>query len=164
MMATRVKGAVAVLTGLAGLAYLFVVTEPRPERERASLDAILSPIVYEKETRAVNTDSLYRLYHTAFLAPHPDEYLQEIMCEDFRLVLKYGGIPTMQAMKRMKDTLWSPAEREGLFDFDRRLERNVEINERICGVGPNFPRAPIELDVYPDSVWHLRDTTVRHKP
>jgi lipopolysaccharide export system protein LptC len=149
MKVKRLKSGVALLLVILGVAYLTVVTDQNPERERAAALRHQTPMYYPEATRAVNTDSLYRLYHAAMRSSHPSDYFQEIMCEGYRIAVKNGAIPTKQAVKRMEDTLWSPVERQNLREFRSRLETTVNVDYRVCGMPWDTPLAPIELNYYP---------------
>ena len=69
-----------------------------------------------------------------------------------------------QAIKRMHDTLRSPAESEHLPEFDHRLEKTVNIDYKACGMAWNTPRAPMEMNGYPYNRPSSRETVDRRKP
>jgi hypothetical protein len=70
-------------------------------------DWLRDSTVLDSMSRLVPTDSLYRLYRRA-LEPSgvPRELVQRVWCEELRLTLQYGMIPSERAVDRLLDTVY----------------------------------------------------------
>jgi hypothetical protein len=119
--------------------------------ELASYDKALTAwrrdsAVIDSVSRAIDTDTLYRLHRAVLDAPDPAAAMQEAACEEWRLSRRYQPLPAAAAHKRMTDTLWRPEDAEAL----RRLEArrpglgHVQVGHWVCGY-PGEERVPPEV-------------------
>ena len=114
--------------------------------ERDSVEWARGPIVRDSISRTINTDSLYHLYHVLLHSANPIPIIQLLHCEEFRLVWRYGAMPTIAAKRRMADTLFTPAERKLADERDAKLDITTEdlailrTGPKACGpMGPMQP-------------------------
>lgn len=99
-------------------------------------------IVIDSLARLVNTDSLYRLYRAMLYSANPMVEYQEAICEEARILRRYGRRPGTLASERMSDTLWKPADIPLYNRIRDRMPRShfFTISDSTCG--PRGPRAP----------------------
>jgi hypothetical protein len=110
-----VRAAVLVCLGTAAACWPHRPTDPAAY-ERWHQDSIAysrrlsqwlrDSMVVDSLSRAVPTDSLYRLYRAMLFAKAPRPYLEPILCLQTNLNWRYGMQPAARAINRMKDTLW----------------------------------------------------------
>lgn len=98
-------------------------------------------LVRDSLARAVNTDSLYRLYRSMLHAPDPVRYMAAIDCERFRLWWRNGFIPGEAAIHRAESTVFAPGDKADADRMRLRLDRmtpeqnaTLSVSPRKCGV------------------------------
>ena len=105
-------------------------------------DWLRDSVVIDSMARLVRTDSLYRLYRRA-LDPSGAtiELVQQVWCEELRLSLKYGTIPSDEAIDRLLDTVYQDRGISNGFEyFAARAPSHGVVESSACG--SNLPRAP----------------------
>jgi hypothetical protein len=104
-------------------------------------------IVLDSMTRLVQTDSLYRLYRHAVEPTGVSAALvQAVFCEEHRLEIRYGWVPSDRAVHAMLDTVFQDrGVRDGFAYFAGRApaEGHVEGGRSVCGPYP--PAAPLTI-------------------
>jgi hypothetical protein len=108
-------------------------------------------VVLDSMTRLVRTDSLYALYRRA-LDPGgvPESLVTAVVCEERRLGIRYGAIPSRRAISAMQDTVYADhGIDDGLRYFTAQMPNSGMIigGRSVCG--PNPPAAPRMIGVTP---------------
>ena len=110
--------------------------------QRRLADWLRDSTVLDSMSRLVPTDTLYRLYRRA-LEPSgvPRELVQRVWCEELRLTLQYGMIPSERAVDRLLDTVYrDQGIRNGFEYFAARAPSQGIVESSQCN--PNVPRGP----------------------
>lgn len=120
---------------------------PPPPRPVQSFDPALVQerqrrvAAFDSVVRAVNTDSLYRLWQAMLTAPDIRAAQLHVDCELSQLSYRYGRA-AYYATKRMQDTLWKHADPAAVSRMDRRaVGESPPITRGTCGPPPPV-RAP----------------------
>jgi hypothetical protein len=107
---------------------------------------------FDSVVRSINTDSVYKLWHWSLSLPDPKIGQQQAMCEEGRLMYRYGVSAAMAALRRMQDTLWRDADKQQVARLERGLKgESLPIGHGTCGP-PTTKEAPYwlrEWSVYP---------------
>ena len=61
---------------------------------------------FDSVVRSINTDSVYKLWHSSLSLSDPKVGQQRVKCEQGRLMYRYGAPVAMAALRRMQDTRW----------------------------------------------------------
>ncbi len=104
-------------------------------------------IVLDSMTRLVRTDSLYRLYRRALdPAGSAAALVQAVFCEEHRLEIRYGWVPSDRAIHALLDTVYQDRGiRDGFAYFAAHApaEGHVEGGRSACGPYP--PAVPLVI-------------------
>jgi hypothetical protein len=92
--------------------------------------------VIDSISRTINTDSLYRLWHTMLRASDITPVYAAIACETSRQGYEYGSVPAAWAQKRMQDTLWMPDERDAYRQLTEKISHLSPESIGASGVSP----------------------------
>jgi len=104
--------------------------------------------VIDSVAGTINTDSLYRAYHSMLSDPHPEEVLPLIGCIEQLLMWRHGMYPAERAIARMRDTLWRGADSAANAMLARLPSSGVvDENHSLCG--PFGERGPLTVDGFP---------------
>lgn len=89
---------------------------------------------FDSVVRSINTDSAYKLWHWSLTLSDPKVGQQQAMCEEGRLMYRYGVPAAMAALRRMQDTLWRDVDAQQVARLGRGLKgESLPVNGAICG-------------------------------
>lgn len=145
-----VIGTAFVVCAVAGAAV--VVSQRKPARNRA-FDSTMRELerpwrVIDSVASTINTDTLYRAYHSMLVAPHPESVAPLIDCMERRMMWQRGMYPAQRAIQRMKDTVWAGVEGQ-ISAMEARIPASgyLQSNDSLCG--PFGRRGPLIIDGVP---------------
>jgi len=130
--------AVLVALGCLVVGVVFIARNPDPTHELRSrppgaTDAHSARVI-DSVSSTINTDSLYRAYHSMLAAAHPEGLLPLVSCIEAKLMWQHGMYPADQAMRRMRDTLWKGVEQQAqAMDARFPVSGYAESNDALCG-------------------------------
>jgi hypothetical protein len=109
-------------------------------------------LVVDSVSRTINTDSLYRLYRKMLHHSNPSIVMQEIACEEWRIRRLYRALPSIEAQRRMSDTVWRPGEGDAVRQMNKRLPEIGQITQGPFACGGDVERlVPAEVNGTPMS-------------
>ena len=100
--------------------------------------------VLDSMTRQANTDNLYQLYRQA-LSPQGVTLglMSAVACEELRLGIRYGAVPSDRAINAMLDTVYRDiGVKDGLEYFATRAPSEGKIETGLSQCQPIPPAAP----------------------
>lgn len=141
-------GAFAIVLGTAVL-----VSHNRLPRANPTFDTLMQKVrqrqrVIDSVASTINTDTLYRAYHSMLVAPHPESVAPLIDCIERRMMWQRGMYPAQRAIQRMKDTVWARVEGQ-VSAMEARIPASgyLQSNDSLCG--PFGRRGPLIIDGVP---------------
>ncbi|MFL5614870.1 MAG: hypothetical protein ACJ796_14500 [Gemmatimonadaceae bacterium] len=102
--------------------------------------------VIDSLSRLVPTDSVYRMYRGLLVAQDPAPLMQDIKCAEFALRWQYGSLPAGDAIRRMRDTVYSKADQTAVNRTEDRFPQTgmFLLSPSRCGI--TAERAPAEIN------------------
>lgn len=89
---------------------------------------------FDSVVRGIDTDSAYKLWHWSLTLSNPKVGQQQAMCEEDRLMYRYGVPAAMAALRRMQDTLWRDVDAGQVARLGRGLKgESLPFERAICG-------------------------------
>lgn len=103
---------------------------------RDSLEWERGTHVRDSVSRTIGTDSVFALYRSMLHAANPIPIWATIQCVEGGIDFVYGGMAGEDALKRMRDTVWKPDERDDVRRLWRRSSGMSTAENMTTGISP----------------------------
>lgn len=82
--------------------------------------------------RSINIDSLAAMYQRMLKSDSPAAELQIASCEESRIARRYGSVPAIHVIRRVRDSIYAAAGPGAVAQAEARMPRSGRITSSAC--------------------------------